>query len=68
MSTMSCPRRCTANVFDVPRPGTSVFITSFSGGEGFRSGCSHTRGRGKVFYSALGNDERPTYHNPGCNV
>ena len=50
--------------FDIPKPETLVFISWFSGGEVFRSGCCYTRGRGKVFYFRPGHDEHPTYHNP----
>jgi trehalose utilization protein len=38
--------------FDVPPPDDLVFISSFSGGEVFRSGCCYTRGQGASFTSA----------------
>ena len=51
-------------LFDVPQPDELVFISSFSGGEVFRSGCCYRRGRGRVFYFRPGDQEYPTYHQP----
>jgi trehalose utilization protein len=50
--------------FDVPPPETLVFISWFTGGEVFRSGCCYTRGRGKIFYFRPGHEMHPTYHHP----
>jgi trehalose utilization protein len=50
--------------FDVPEPETTVFISSFAGGEVFRSGCVWTRGAGKVFYFRPGHETFPIYHDP----
>lgn len=50
--------------FDVPRPDELVFVSWFSGGEIFRSGCCYTRGAGKIFYFRPGHESFPTYHNP----
>jgi trehalose utilization protein len=50
--------------FDVPQPDELVFISSFTGGEVFRSGCCYRRGRGRVFYFRPGDQDFPTYHNP----
>jgi len=50
--------------FDIPQPETQVFVSWFSGGEVFRSGCCYTRGRGKIFYFRPGHETIPTYHNP----
>src|SRR3954471_3364297 len=36
--------------FDIPEPETTFLISSFGGGEVFRSGCCWTRGAGKIFY------------------
>ena len=47
--------------FDIPAPDTLVFISWFSGGEVFRSGCAYRRGRGKVFYFRPGHETYPTY-------
>jgi trehalose utilization protein len=49
-------------LFDVPPPEQLVFISSFAGGEVFRSGCCYTRGRGRVFYFGPGDQEYPVYH------
>jgi trehalose utilization protein len=51
-------------LFDVPQPEEVIFISSFSGGEVFRSGCSYRRGRGRVFYFRPGDQDFPTYKNP----
>lgn len=51
-------------LFDIPQPDELVFISSFSGGEVFRSGCCYRRGRGRVFYFRPGDQDFPTYHNP----
>jgi trehalose utilization protein len=48
--------------FDVPTPDELVFISWFSGGEVFRSGCCWRRGRGRVFYFRPGDEHYPTYH------
>jgi len=48
--------------FDVPPPEELVFVSWFSGGEIFRSGCTYTRGRGRVFYFRPGHETYPTYH------
>lgn len=53
-----------AEVFDVPPPDELVFISSFTGGEVFRSGCCWTRGRGRVFYFSPGHETYPVYHQP----
>jgi trehalose utilization protein len=50
--------------FDIPDPDELVFISSFSGGEVFRSGCAFYRGRGRVFYFSPGDQAYPVYHHP----
>ncbi len=50
--------------FDIPAPETLVFVSWFSGGEVFRSGCCYTRGNGKIFYFRPGHETLPTYHHP----
>ncbi len=49
--------------FDIPQPDELVFISSFTGGEVFRSGCCFMRGRGRIFYFSPGDQEYPVYHN-----
>ena len=48
--------------FDVPEPQETLLISSFTGGEVFRSGMTWTRGAGKVFYFRPGHETFPTYH------
>lgn len=50
--------------FDIPQPETLVFVSWFTGGEIFRSGCCYSRGAGKIFYFRPGHETYPTYHNP----
>lgn len=50
--------------FDVPPPDDLVFISSFTGGEVFRSGCCYTRGQGRVFYFSPGHETHPVYYQP----
>ncbi|MEV5966582.1 ThuA domain-containing protein [Kribbella sp. NPDC051952] len=50
--------------FDVPPPQETIFLSTFSGGEVFRSGVTYTRGRGKVFYFSPGDQDYPVYHHP----
>ena len=48
--------------YDVPAPDELVFISWFSGGDVFRSGCCYYRGSGKVFYFRPGHEEFPVYY------
>lgn len=48
--------------FDIPKPDDVVFAGWFSGGEVFRSGCTFTRGYGKIFYFQPGHEEYPVYY------
>lgn len=50
--------------FDIPKPDSVVFTGWFAGGEVFRSGCTFSRGRGKIFYFQPGHEEYPTYYIP----
>ncbi|WP_019012448.1 ThuA domain-containing protein [Deinococcus aquatilis] len=51
--------------FDIPAPDELIFVSWFSGGEVFRSGCTYTRGSGKIFYFRPGHETYPTYHHAG---
>ncbi|MDO5662687.1 MAG: ThuA domain-containing protein [Brachybacterium sp.] len=51
-------------MFDIPAPDELVFVSSFAGGEVFRSGCCFRRGKGKVFYFSPGDQEYPVYYQP----
>jgi trehalose utilization protein len=48
--------------FDIPVPDELVFISSFGGGEVFRSGCTFRRGHGRIFYFSPGDQDYPVYH------
>jgi trehalose utilization protein len=48
--------------FAIPNPDEVVFLSWFAGGEVFRSGCTWTRGAGKIFYFRPGHESYPTYH------
>ncbi len=48
--------------FDIPEPQETILISSFAGGEVFRSGCTWTRGAGRIFYFRPGHETFPTYH------
>ena len=50
--------------FDIPAPDEQIFISSFSGGEVFRSGCCWTRGQGRIFYFSPGHETFPVYYQP----
>jgi trehalose utilization protein len=50
--------------FDIPEPECTFLISSFGGGEVFRSGCTWTRGQGKIAYFRPGHESFPTYHDP----
>lgn len=49
--------------FDIPNPDEVVFIGWFNGGEVFRSGCTFTRGNGKIFYFQPGHETYGAFHN-----
>ena len=48
--------------FDIPQPDELIFVSWFSGGEVFRSGCTFHRGKGKIFYFRPGHESYPIYH------
>lgn len=48
--------------FAIPAPDELVFVSWFSGGEVFRSGCTWYRGHGRIFYFRPGHETYPTYH------
>lgn len=50
--------------FDIPNPDDQIFISSFDGGEVFRSGVTFSRGRGRIFYFGPGDQEYPVYFHP----
>lgn len=48
--------------FDIPAPDELVFLSTFTGGEVFRSGCTFKRGFGKIFFFSPGDQDYPVYH------
>jgi len=50
-----------AEPFDIPAPDELVFLSSFAGGEVFRSGITYRRGLGRIFYFSPGHEEYPVY-------
>jgi trehalose utilization protein len=50
--------------FDIPEPECTFLISSFSGGEVCRSGCTWTRGAGRVVYFRPGHETFPSYYDP----
>lgn len=48
--------------FGIPTPDEQIFISWFEGGEVFRSGCTWTRGNGKIFYFRPGHETFPIYY------
>ncbi|WP_455717909.1 ThuA domain-containing protein [Anaerosporobacter sp.] len=50
--------------FDIPKPDDVIFTGWFAGGQVFRSGCTFSRGYGKIFYFQPGHEEYPIYHMP----
>jgi len=50
--------------FDIPEPDETLLISSFTGGEVFRSGCTFTRGAARIFYFRPGHETFPTYYDP----
>lgn len=48
--------------FDVPAPDELVFLSTFSGGEVFRSGMTYRRGYGRIFFFSPGDQDYPVYH------
>ncbi|MBQ2420088.1 MAG: ThuA domain-containing protein [Clostridia bacterium] len=49
--------------FDIPKPDSVVFTGWFNTGHVFRSGCTWTRGYGKIFYFQPGHEQFPIYYN-----
>jgi trehalose utilization protein len=47
---------------DIPEPDQVIFLSWFAGGNVFRSGCTFTRGLGRIFYFSPGHETYPIYH------
>ena len=51
--------------FGIPEPDQLLFISTYEGGEAFRSGATFKRGNGKIFYFQPGHESFPVYYNKG---
>lgn len=49
--------------FDIPTPDDVIFLGWYNSGEVFRSGCTFTRGNGKIFYFQPGHETNPAFQN-----
>lgn len=49
--------------FTIPEPQEIVFMGWFKGGDVFRSGCTYTRGNGKIFYFQPGHETHKSFQN-----
>ena len=49
--------------FDIPAPDDVIFLGWYNSGEVFRSGCTFTRGNGKIFYFQPGHETNPAFKN-----
>ena len=57
------PEEMYGEMFDIPTPDEIVFLGWFNGGEVFRSGCTFTRGHGRIFYFQPGHESNPSFKN-----
>ena len=57
------PEEMYGEAFDIPNPDDIIFMGWFKGGEVFRSGCTWTRGHGKIFYFQPGHETNTAYRN-----
>ena len=48
--------------FFIPKPDELIFVSWFKGGNAFRSGCTFTRGLGKIFFFQPGHETCPSFH------
>ena len=49
--------------FDIPTPDDVIFLGWYNSGEVFRSGCTFTRGNGRIFYFQPGHETNPAFQN-----
>lgn len=49
--------------FDIPAPDDVIFLGWYNSGEVFRSGCTFTRGNGRIFYFQPGHETNPAFQN-----
>ena len=49
---------------DIPKPDDVIFLGWFENGEVCRSGCTFTRGNGKIFFFQPGHETNPSFYHP----
>ena len=57
------PEEMYGECFDIPNPDDVIFMGWFNGGEVFRSGCTWTRGHGRIFYFQPGHETNRAFQN-----
>ena len=57
------PEEMYGEPFDIPEPDETLFMGWFNGGEVFRSGCTWTRGHGRIFYFQPGHETNASFQN-----
>ena len=57
------PEEMYGEMFDIPTPEEIIFLGWFKSGELFRSGCTWTRGHGKIFYFQPGHETNTAFQN-----
>ena len=62
------PEEMYGESFDIPNPDEVIFMGWFNGGEVFRSGCTWTRGHGKIFYFQPGHETNPSFQNENVQL
>ncbi len=55
---------CYGEFFDIAKPDDVIFTGWYDIGEIFRSGCTFTRGYGKIFYFQPGHESNHAFENP----
>ncbi len=55
---------CYTEYFDIPKPDDVIFLGWFDIGNVFRSGCTWTRGYGKIFYFQPGHETNRSFFHP----
>ena len=62
------PEEMYGEAFDIPNPEEIIFMGWFNGGEVFRSGCTWTRGHGKIFYFQPGHETNKSFQNENVQL
>ena len=62
------PEEMYGESFDIPNPDDIIFMGWFNGGEVFRSGCTWTRGHGRIFYFQPGHETNRSFQNDNVQL